>query len=71
MSPPSRLGQAYLSPQGWLYLVVSDPWIHPWWSETEWRHHVVAFAAGSVHPFHRDEGTIAELERHPGWTRLA
>lgn len=67
MIPPSRLGQAYLSPQGTLYLVVSAPW----WSETEWRHHVVAFAAGSVHPFHRGEESVAELTTCPGWTRLA
>lgn len=70
MSPPSRLGQAYLSPQGWLYLVVSDPWQYGQTEAAGWRHDLVAFAAGSVHRFHRDEDTVAELEDRPGWTRL-
>lgn len=62
----SRLGQAYLSPTGVLYLVVSDPWIHPWVSETDLLHDVAVFDGVEKH-----ESIVAELERRPGWTRLA
>lgn len=71
MSPASRLGQAYLSSQGHLYLVVSDPWIHPWVSETEWRHSMVVFTTRGGHEaFHRGEESVAEFTTRPGWTRL-
>jgi hypothetical protein len=69
VSPRSRLGQAYLSPGGSLFVVVSDPWIHPWVSETEPWHTVVCFPAEAR--FNRSEATIAELTGRPGWTRLA
>lgn len=67
--PASRLGQAYLSPSGNLYVVVSDPWPHPWRADDDWRHDMVVFPAEDV--FHRGEDTVAELERRTGWTRLA
>jgi len=68
--PPSRIGQAILSPvAGALYVVVSDPWLEERWGE--WRHDVVAFAAGSWHRFSRSEDTVAELMDVRGWTRLA
>ncbi len=69
MRPASRVGQAFLSPLGVLLVVVSDPWILPWVSETEWRHSMVAFPAEAK--FSRGEDSVAELERRPGWTRLA
>lgn len=71
MIPPSRLGQAFLSPAGSLFLVVSDPWVHPWRAADDWRHDVVAFVGGVHHLIHRGEDTVAELEDRPGWTRLA
>lgn len=67
MRPSSRLGQAYLSPRGLLYLVVSDPWIH---HECGWQHSMVAIDAGSFHSFCRDEDFIAEMTTRPDWTRL-
>ncbi len=69
MRPASRCGQAYLSPVGNLYVVVSEPWIHPWLSEEDWLHDVVVFPLGRPH--RRGEASIAELEDRPGWTRLA
>ena len=72
MRPTSRCGQAYLSPQGFLYVVLSDPWIYPWVSETEWLHDVVVFGGvEGPRPFPRGESNVAELEERPGWTRLA
>lgn len=68
--PASRLGQAFLSSAGSLFLVVSDPWVHPWRAEDDWRHDVVAFVGGAHHLFHRGEDTVAEMESRPGWTRL-
>lgn len=69
VKPVSRLGQAFLDPGGALLLVVSDPWLSPWVSETEWWHDVVAFPAGAR--FSRREDTLVELETRPGWTRIA
>lgn len=70
--PASRLGQAFLSPAGSLFLVVSDPWLHPWRAEDDWRHDVVVFADddGEHHRLSRGEDLVAELEDRPGWTRL-
>jgi hypothetical protein len=72
--PASRLGQAFLSPAGSLFLVVSDPWLHPWRTEDDWRHDVVVFAGVGVgvehHRLSRGEDTVAELEDRRGWTRL-
>jgi hypothetical protein len=67
--PASRLGQAFLAPHGTLLLVVSDPWLHPWVSETEWRHDMVAFPVEQR--FSREEASVAQLETRHGWTRLA
>lgn len=69
MSPASRLGQAYLSPAGNLYVVVSEPWLHPWRAEDDWRHDMVVFPSEDA--FHRGEDTVAELALRAGWTRLA
>lgn len=67
-APSSRLGQAYLTPRGILYLVVSEPWYHDW---GHWRHNVVAFYNGEPQPFHSAEDSFAEFSTRPGWIRLA
>lgn len=72
MRPASRLGQAFLSPRGTLFVVVSDPELDPTWHVSEhWLHRVVAFAADFHQAFERTEGSVAEMEGRPGWTRLA
>lgn len=72
MRPADRTGQAYLSPQGFLYVVVSEPWVQPFVSETEWQHDVVVFGEDAeAFTVVRRETTVAELEHRTGWTRLA
>lgn len=72
MRPSSRCGQAFLSPHGYLYLVLSEPWIHPWVGETDWLHDVVVFGdVEDPRPFPKHESIVAKLEDRPGWTRLA
>jgi len=67
-----RTGEAYLSPMGFLYVVVSEPWISPFVSETEWLHDVVVFGCDvEASVVVRCESTVAELGTRLGWSRLA
>ncbi len=72
MSPPSRVGEAYLSPMGYLYVVVSEPWVNPWIDEETWQHDMVVFGTEeAAHNVTRRESTVTELAGRTGWRRLA